>query len=381
MRKHSWLKKSIASLLALTMLLGAAPFTVFASDAKTLEEINRENAAAYAVSFVDVVFENPGLESGDVIPFYDETDNLSGYCVDIMDDGQPNGYVIIKFPNGEQTVSEFVVEPGVKNPYDQMAEEENLTQENVTYYSVGFADYQIVDTGSNAVYSFENEESTVGQFQELKQEVKAEQRALYTAIGYQPYSTNSVDPDQVISDSYVGTVYSQNTLPGATSVAYCGTTTVNNVIKRKYACSVVALCNMMKYYYSRGYTNIDANLATMYDAIWNYAGTDSSGGTQNDNVPVAAQKYLNSRGYSCSYDMYWLNLYSDFTRDINNGKPCTLSYQTNEKGGHTVLVIGYVETISNEYLRVMDGWNMFSRYLNYDGYNYNYKIGISYQIS
>lgn len=143
------------------MLLGAVPFTVFASDAKTLEEINRENAAAYAVSFVDVVFENPGLESGDVIPFYDETDQLSGYCVDIVDDGQPNGYVIIKFSNGEQIVSEFAIEPGVKNPYDQMAEEKNVSLEDVTYYSVGPNDYQIVDTDSNVVYGFESEESTI----------------------------------------------------------------------------------------------------------------------------------------------------------------------------------------------------------------------------
>lgn len=39
MRKHSWLKKTVASLLTLTMLLGVAPFTVFAApDAETAAE-------------------------------------------------------------------------------------------------------------------------------------------------------------------------------------------------------------------------------------------------------------------------------------------------------------------------------------------------------
>lgn len=148
------------------------PLTVFATDVKTLDEINRENAAEYAISFVDVVYENPGLESGDVISFYDENDVLSGYCVDILDDGQPNGYVVIKFLDGEQTVSEFAIEPGIENPYDQIAEDENISLEDVTYYSVGPTDYQIVDTDSNAVYSFENAESTMNQFQELKQETQ-----------------------------------------------------------------------------------------------------------------------------------------------------------------------------------------------------------------
>ena len=89
-----------------------------------------------------------------------------------MDDGQPNGYVVIKFLDGEQTVSEFAIELGIENPYDQIAEDENISLEDVTYYSVGPTDYQIVDTDSNAVYSFENAESTMNQFQELKQETQ-----------------------------------------------------------------------------------------------------------------------------------------------------------------------------------------------------------------
>ena len=361
------------------MLLGAVPFTVFASDANTLEEINRENAAAYAVSFVDVVFENPGLESGDVIPFYDETDQLSGYCVDIVDDGQPNGYVIIKFSNGEQTVSEFAIEPGVKNPYDQMAEEKNVSLEDVTYYSVGPNDYQIVDTDSNVVYGFESEESTISQFQTMKQQVQFQQILNAEMVnlngGSENYSTNALVHD-VISDTYTGTVHSRGGLTGAGSATYCNQYTIQNTLGKTYACAVVALCNMMKYYYSRGRTNIDANLATMYDAIWNYAGTDSGGGTLASKIPGAAQQYLNSKGYSCSYNSF--SIYSNFIYWIGENRPCIFAY-TIGGSGHAVFVLGYVKTVNYNYLQVMDGWNSYSRYLNFSGYNYTAKYGYSFQ--
>ena len=380
-KKSKLFKRTLAAVLTLTMLLSTVPLTALASEIKTPEEINRENAAAYAVSFVDVVYENPGLDAGDVIPFYDENDNLSGYCVDIVDGSQPNGYVIIKFLNGEQTVSEFAVEPGVQNPFDQIAEEENISQDDVAYYSVGLTDYQIVDTDSNGVYGFESEESTVSQFQATKQQVQHQQELYAQEAGLdggsESYSTNASTGD-VISNTYTGSVNRRGGLSGAQATSYYDDNAISTLGKT-YACSVVALCNMMKYYYSRGYTKIDGNLATMYDAIWNYAGTNSNGGTVYTQIPIAAQKYLNSRGYSCSYMQF--AGYSTFTSYIDQGRPCILSYNTGQASGHTVFVLGYVVTTSHDYLQVMDGWNTYSRYLNFSGYSYTRRAGFSFRIS
>ncbi len=377
MKKPSWLKKLIASLLSLTMLLGVMPLTVFATDVKTLDEINRENAAEYAISFVDVVYENPGLESGDVISFYDENDVLSGYCVDILDDGQPNGYVVIKFLDGEQTVSEFAIEPGIENPYDQIAEDENISLEDVTYYSVGPTDYQIVDTDSNAVYSFENAESTMNQFQELKQETQ-----LNAAISDEnEIDLNSTNGDflSYISNSYSGAVESRGSLPGAGSVSYCYQNVIERTLNKTYGCTIVAMCNMMKYYYSRGYTNIHGDLAALYDALWSYSLTSSGGSTFFPSAPGAIKNYLNSRGYSCSYDVYWLSLYSDFTRDISNGKPALMCYNFNPLDGHTVFVVGFVDTTTANYLSVIDGIHSTTRYFNYDAGGVSH-LGFSVQM-
>lgn len=376
----------IASVLALAMVTSFTTTMVTAAEAnppKTQEEINLENAASYAESFVEVVYEDSDYQSGDVIPFYGETDQVSGYCVDILDDGQPNGYVIIKFWNGQQTVSEFVVEPGVENPYDQMAEEAGLDDEDLTCYSVGPTDYQLVDTESNTVYGFESEESSIGEFQQVKQEVRLEtleQAATLAASSSTPttYSVNASAGD-VISDNYTGTVQSRNSLTGSGAVSYCYESFIIRNLGKTYACSVVAMCNLMKYYYSRGYTKIDANLSTMYDAIWNYAGTNSNGLTTYTNIPGAVVKYLNSRGYSCvdgtisNYDnfIYWIGL----------GKGSLLSYNPGGNIGHTVFVVGYVKTTSNDYLTVIDGWNNYSRYLNYNGFSYSRKTGYVFNIT
>lgn len=74
----------------------------------------------------------------------------------------------------------------------------------------------------------------------------------------------------------------------------------------------------------------------------------------------------------------------DFVRDINAGKPCLFTYGAkfgDDKGGHVVLVLGYVETTDYKYLKVADGWNHYLRYINFDGYDYNRKDGWSFGIS
>ena len=379
-------QRTAAAVLTLTMLLSTVPLTALASEIKTPEEINRENAAAYAVSFVDVVYENPGLDAGNVIPFYDENDNLSGYCVDIVDGSQPNGYVIIKFLDGEQTVSEFAVEPGVQNPFDQIAEEENISQEDVTYYSVGLTDYQIVDTDSNAVYGFESEESTVSQFQATKQQVQLQQELYAQEAGLdggsESYSTNSDFPvSRVITNSYVGTVTSRAELPSIGAISFYYQDIIED-LGLTYACAVTALCNLMKYYQYRGYIGIDGNLVTLYNDLWSCSGTintGSGGSTFFVNVPIAAKSYLDLRGYGFIYNIYLSTLYSDYVRDINNGNPCYFSYD-GSNGGHGVLVLGYVQTTANQYLCVIDGWNRYVRYLNYSGFNYSRKNGCCFDI-
>ena len=121
------MKKLFTLLLSLAMLVSLAvpAFATELEGAYTQEEINainEVNIAKYAKSFVDAVSDDPDLESGDVLTIYSENDKISGYCIDIVKDSLPNGYVVVKFSNNEPVVSEFSLGAGVQNPYEVIME-------------------------------------------------------------------------------------------------------------------------------------------------------------------------------------------------------------------------------------------------------------------
>lgn len=141
------------------------------------------------------------------------------------------------------------------------------------------------------------------------------------------------------------------------SLWYCQDHVENN--NRTYACSVVALCNLAKYYRERGYDKISRSFTTLYDTMWEKAGTNSSGTTSNGDEAPAAKAFMEDLGYSCSYDSYLFDNYSDFTRDLGNNKPCIFTYGAKfgaKSGGHAVLAVGYVETTKYQYLQIADGY-------------------------
>lgn len=118
--------------------------------------------------------------------------------------------------------------------------------------------------------------------------------------------------------------------------------------------------------------------------MWEKAGTNSSGNTSNGNEAPAAKAFMEDLGYSCSYDSYLFDNYSDFTRDLGNNKPCIFTYGAKfgaKSGGHAVLAVGYVETTKYQYLRIADGWNDYLRYINFNGYDYTRKDGWSFSVS
>lgn len=69
--------------------------------------------------------------------------------------------------------------------------------------------------------------------------------------------------------------------------------------------------------------------------------------------------FCEDRGYLLSYDNYWFDLWSDFTRDVNNNKPIWVSVGVGEEG-HSMMCVGYViryvDGKGTNYLRVATGW-------------------------
>lgn len=398
-------KRLLKSLVGVVMAFSfCIPMNASADKVPSLEDIakiNEENASKYAASFVDKVYDNPDLKSGEVLKILDENDKLSGYCVDIVDDGAPNGYVVIKFSNNQPVVSEFCIEPDVKNPYDSILERMDASVSTDVLYSFEPYDYQVYLPQENILVGYEGQTEKLSQsFADYKAQVKERNIEVSRELAAKQTSAlavdcldesvtvnySSLDGWSVISDSYTGTVTSRANL--SNNSAYAMEFYSQNDITsggRTYACSVTALCNMMKYLRDyRDFTKISSSLSTLYSKLWTLAGTSSSGSTSNGAEAPAAQSYLKSLGYSASYDTYLYDYYSDFTRDINANKPILMSYGADfggTEGGHCVFVVGYVDTTTYDYLRVADGWNRTPRYLNYNGYNYSRRDGWAFTVS
>lgn len=96
------MKRLFTLVLSLMMILSlSAPASAIdGENVYTKEEIssiNEVNVAKYAKSFVETIDSTADVTAGNVLTMYSENENISGYCVDILEDGYPNGYVVVKF--------------------------------------------------------------------------------------------------------------------------------------------------------------------------------------------------------------------------------------------------------------------------------------------
>ena len=371
--------KKVFSLILIALLLftGVVPTYAESKEESELLEQNIKNVSSYAVSFIKAFTTCSDYASGDVITIQNEDEEVSGFCVDLINNNETCGYVIIKFVDNAPVISEFCIEEGAPNPYVALITNYGITGNLLKFYSIGANDYQIYDESSKTAYGFYDKKLSTKEFESCK----ALAQSLKGDPDEQFLNYSGLDGWSVVSDTYEGTVNSSKTITGAGSISYfCSSTVSSNNLT--YACSIVALSNLMKYYRSRGYTSISSNFKTLYNSLWNHAGTSSDGSTTNGKEPKAAKKYLSEVGYSCSYSSF--KAYSKFVSNLDSNKPCLFTYGAkfgDHKGGHAVFVAGYVDTSSYQYLKIADGWNSYLRYINFNGYSYSRKNGWAFTIS
>lgn len=352
-----------------------------------INAINEVNVTKYTMSFISTICDDADLQAGNIFTLYSENDNISGYCVDIINSGFPNGYVIVKFSDNNPVVSEFALGAGIENPYMAIMEKSNIEDEDTVFYSIGSNNYQVLDVKQDVVICDNFEILSKKEFKVYKEQIQQENRYdLATSSNYDGgIDYSDLDGWSVVSDNYEGSVKDneEKTISGAENITwYCSADVGNN--NRCYACSVVALCNLMKYYRSRGFYSISSTFTTLYDTLWNYAETNSEGSTTNTKIAPAASKYLRGLGYNCTYNGYLFDTFGDFKADLSKDKPCIFSYGAkfgDSKGGHTVLAVGYVNTTKYQYLQIADGWNNYLRYINFNGYDYTRKDGWTFEVS
>ena len=97
---------------------------------------------------------------------------------------------------------------------------------------------------------------------------------------------------------------------------------------------------------------------------------------------VRMKKYRSCKDAVSYTHLYWLNLWSDFTRDIDAGIPIHTSLKA-DNGGHAVVTVGwYIVRYGAKdfrYLQVINGWQKSIKYAGFDGY-YNQILGIAVKI-
>lgn len=351
---------------------------------------NAINSADFALSFVANLYPGTNWCAGNVITIYNENDAVGGFCIDIINGTQKNGYVVVKFANNEPVVSEFCIEPNVNNPFTEIIEQVGIDNNSLRYYSIGPNDYHILDNSKNIVIGIDKKSVSTAKFNEYKRQAQISQTELMRQVESRTSSSeedfivySGLDGYSVISNVYTGTKTAGYTIAGATNISYYDTDDVDNN-EYIYACSLVALSNLMKYYRSIGFSNIDSDFQTVYSELWAYAGTNTDGGTATGNIAPAAEDYLADQGYNCSASTCIPTFFSTFTNALDADNPCTLSYGATFNGieaGHTVFVVGHVTTTEYKYLKVADGWNSSLRFINYNGYNYSYRVATTFSLA
>lgn len=107
------MKRLFTLVLSLMMILSlSAPASAIdGENVYTKEEIssiNEVNVAKYAKSFVETIDSTADVTAGNVLTMYSENENISGYCVDILEDGYPNGYVVVKFSDNDHGWNDYL---------------------------------------------------------------------------------------------------------------------------------------------------------------------------------------------------------------------------------------------------------------------------------
>lgn len=406
-------KKVLSIILVLTLLVSPVLQVAQAGDDSTVEIANflessvitEEAATNIALNHIRSFSGDATLEVRRVDSMYDLEDNITGYCVSFKkkhnNDFVPSGYVVISKLEAENPIVEFSPEGA------SLTEELNIFAKNFNkdhnefssknkkgnhmrkIYFLGsgkvLCDYtenceEIFDPNTLEVLSKkEYKRSAKALVQHKIKKIKGKRNAICTFLN----SDSSTVAGGMTDQPTGGINHRSNRLPGITMSHYRNM----SEFKSGNVCAPTAATNLMIYYRrAKNKTNIlvgDSEIQT-FNRFFNLMGTSVTEGTPDSNRVPAYNSYIKERGYSSSakVDEYWLNLWSDFTRDIDAGIPIHTSLKA-DNGGHAVVTVGwYIVRYGAKdfkYLQVINGWQKSIKYAGFDGY-YNKILGIAVKI-
>lgn len=361
------MKKLLSSILALTMILTLATTSSAAESQITVEQASEQVALSFMQNSL-----NESVEIAETTPFYDLDNNVTAYHVSFSLNGTPSGYVLISLLNLDNPIVEFAFEgPGlVSTIAEKQAKSATnaVSSDNIYFLGAGglftgdpSTELQNVYDGGNYPAQKLNES-----YQETLARTPMPMNDVVIRDGILDWDNASIDTSSIEEIPYFGS--------GSDYWLLDDFSKGNNV------CSPTCATNILWYWgVQRGYDwVVESGDKTGFDlADWLFTvmsldmGTIPPLGTLNVWVIGAYREFLEDRGSNFSLITLTDNKYSDFTDAVDSGNPVhtMLRNESLFSLGHDVMTFGYGEsTRGTEYLFVMDGWENYGRFVNFDYY-------------
>lgn len=300
-----------------------------------------------------------------------------GEMVAFERDGVPCGYIVLSVADGEYPIVEFSMEGD--NAYDylvnsfeaaknsslsaslgeasSMLTAEDQVEEDVMY--TDFIRYSIrVNRGNESLlfdqYGKMESFAPAHEISSSELEIKKCEYDGYVEFLNDLYGWE----DDLLPGARSNMGLVMREMPDGTKGKNCVPTAATMIIKMyaEKALNGHEKLSNLKYYGS------DPSTYTRLATIMNYV---PGSGTSYEYVYTSLQTYVPQKGYTCSVDDYWWDLWSDFTRDIDNKKPIYLHTVTSQTN-HAQIVVGYRNyTNGAKYLRVFSGWRNYSTFVQF----------------
>lgn len=123
-------------------------------------------------------------------------------------------------------------------------------------------------------------------------------------------------------------------------------------------CGPTLVANVLSYFNTARGLNLYSGTInqSVYDQICSDCSYTGASGINLDTVARAIKTFSSRSGKTAVINEYWLNLWSDVTRDIDANKPIIMAYNSPNLN-HAFLILGYKVENGTKYLYVFTNWS------------------------
>lgn len=382
--------KRIVSLILTICVVFSFSTAAFAADDthKTVEYI--------AQNWIDSQFSG-NAETSDTIVLRSEcTGDIVGYLISFTKQNSPAGYIVLSCEEQENPIIEFALEGQsvyhhLKQQYDRI--------KNDTYS--GLADGEVNETflsqatiEENVLYTdfinysinINNNTQSVLLNQNLQVEVRPD---LYLLDKTTPTSDTFFD-DYIDIPTESGTKTVVN-ITGANKIQALVMGDMPNVTSGEGNCGPTSLANTIKLYAEYSLNGNDSALSSLkvngsdddtYSRLVELSGYSCDEPAKMSKLVSAIKSFAIERGYSCTTTNYLLDLWSDFTNDLEANRPILLYTSSSSGTAHSQVAVGYWEyTNGGKYIKILSGWTNYPTFVKYKPDSLNHFNGYCVSIS